>query len=158
VIKKSIAYISLCLFLGACNESVLFQEEKEIANSIWTYQDTVNIEFNIADTSKLYNMYLTMEHQDTFATQNIYLKLYTLFPNGKRMSRIRSFDLFDIKGEPTGKCSGHQCEAKLLLQENAYFNQTGKHVLTLAQNTRQDALGNIRKVGLLIEKTDKVKP
>ncbi len=157
MIKQCFAFISLSLFTWACNDNVLFQSEKEIANSIWTYQDSINIAFNIADTSKLYNMYLTMEHRDTFATQNIYLQLHTKFPNGKRLSRIRSFDLYNIKGEPTGKCSGHQCEVKFALQENAYFNQVGEHVLTIVQNTRQDALGNIQKVGLRIEKTDKIK-
>jgi gliding motility-associated lipoprotein GldH len=95
------------------------------------------------------------EHADTFPSQNIYLKLYTRFPDGKRLSRTRSFDLFNAQGESNGECSGGKCHVHSLLQENAYFNRRGEYVIALEQFMRRDSLPGMLSVGLVIEKTEK---
>lgn len=142
------------LGLTACGPDYLFDETQKIADGQWGYADTLDFTFEIRDTGAVYNLYIDLEHIDTFKFQNVYLKLYTLFPNGKRLSTVRSFDLYDAAGAGLGKCSGHNCQVRFVLQQNAYFNQAGKYRLTLEQYTRQESLPGVRAVGLMVEQTE----
>jgi gliding motility-associated lipoprotein GldH len=145
----------LLIGLMACDDRTFFKAEKDISDGIWAYRDTVDFQFSVTDTTELYDMYALFTYADTFATQNVYLKLYTRFPDGKRLKKTRSFDLFDAAGSSTGSCSGHRCTARVLLQNNAYFNQAGEYVLTLEQFMRQDSLSGVVAVGLELERTGK---
>ncbi len=158
---KNSAWLLLAVFnfcLTACAPDYAFQEVKEIPdNGAWAYPDTLNFNFSISDTVSRYNFYLDFEHSDTFPAQNIYLKLSTRFPDGHRLTRIRSFNFFDVQGAVLGKCSGHACALRTVLQENAYFKQTGEYILTVEQNTRIDHLPGIRSIGLVLEKVPRSK-
>ncbi len=146
--------ISLSSFCAAaCGPDYVYQEVQEVpAGGQWAYADTLNFKFTITDTVARYNFYLDFEHSDTFAFQNIYLKLYTHFPNGHRLMKVRSFDFFDAQGAAVDKCSGNRCSLRTLLQENAFFKATGEYVLTVAQHTRREPLPGVRSVGLALEK------
>ena len=146
------------LFLVACGPDYAYQEIQKIPNAgPWSYADTLNFKFSIADTVSHYNFYLDFEHSDTFPTQNIYLKLSTLFPDGHRLTKVRSFNFFDAQGAAFGKCSGNDCQLRTVLQENAYFKETGDYVLTVEQNTRLDHLSGIKSIGLALEKVNRSK-
>lgn len=146
-------FTALCCY--ACGPDYLFREEKNITAGQWAYRDTLDFRFSVADTTQLYNLFADFEYVDTFPTQNIYLKLHTRFPDGKRTSRIRSFDLFDTEGNAAGKCSGHTCKARILLQDKAYFNLPGEYTITLEQFTRLDPLPGMNMAGFAVEKTGK---
>lgn len=152
---RFILLFAIAAGITSCEQNIFFSEEKVIAGGIWTYRDTLNFAFTVTDTSEIYNMYVDFEHADTFPSQNIYVKLYTRFPDGKRLSRSRSFDLFNAMGETAGECSGGTCRVHSLLQDNAYFNRPGEYVITLEQFMRRDSLPGLKTVGLVIEKTGK---
>jgi gliding motility-associated lipoprotein GldH len=149
--------IVIVLAMHACEPGYFFEEEKNIPNGQWTYRDTLDFKFAVADTTALYNLYLDFSHADSFPSQNLYVRLHTRFPDGRRLSKPISFDFFDAEGNPTGKCSGHACRAHIAIQQNAFFNQAGEYLLTLEQFTRRDSLEGLRSVGLAIEKTEKRK-
>lgn len=137
--------------LTACERQYDYQETQDIAGGNWSYSDTLDFRFRIADTMKTYNLYLDLEYADSFSHQNVYVKLHTVFPDGKRLSKQRSFDLFDAQGQPLGACSGRKCRLHTLLQENAYFNTPGEYRIALEQYTRQEVLPGIFSVGLALE-------
>jgi gliding motility-associated lipoprotein GldH len=139
-------YILLACTFGflfvSCGPDDYFHASKDLPKEGWMYRDTVNFTFNIDDTSALYNIFVDMKYLDTFPNQNVYLKLYTRFPNGRRMSKPYSFDLFNAQGV-----------SKASLQENAYFDQKGTYVLTVEQFMRRDSIPAITSVGLRLQKT-----
>jgi gliding motility-associated lipoprotein GldH len=138
---------------AACGPDFITEQRHEIANNgSWTYADTCDFAFQIDDTSHLYNLYLELESADTFRTQNIYLQLQTKFPNGRRIQMTPSFDVYDVHGKPIGRCSDGHCTQRILMQEKAFFNQSGQYVITVGQWMRQDSLPGIRAVGLAVEK------
>ena len=152
---RFIFFAFIVFSVASCEQHILFEEKKEIPGGVWLYRDSLDFKFTVSDTAALYNMYVDFEHADIFPNQNIYLKLYTKFPDGKRLSRVRSFDLFNAQGESAGQCSGHSCSVHSLLQNNAYFNRPGEYVITLVQFMRSDSLAGVKAVGLVIEKTGK---
>jgi gliding motility-associated lipoprotein GldH len=141
-----------CLF-SACGPNYFYQSSKDIPDGIWRYKDTLDFPFTIEDTAALYRIYVDFSHSDTFPNQNLYMKISTLFPDGKRVSKPYSFDFFNAQGASNGSCSGRRCSLQAVLQENAVFRQPGKYVLTFEQFMRKDAVPGIRSVGLTLEKT-----
>lgn len=152
-IKLAPCLFALCLLaLLSCQNNFVIEEKKSIPGGQWMYRDTLDFQFNISDTAALYNLYVDFEHAADFPNQNLYVRLHTRFPDGKRLSKPRSFDLFSSEGKPTGKCSGDDCTLRAMLQENTYFNQPGEYLITIEQYMRQDSLPGIKAVGLAIEK------
>lgn len=145
----------LVLGLSACGPSYLFEEKKTIPNGLWTYTDTLNFKFTVKDTAALYNIHVDFVYADSFPNQNIYVKFYTLFPDGKRLNKPLSFDFFDPIGNPAGKCSGGVCGAQIPIQQNAFFEKAGEYTITLEQFGRQNPLPGLQSVGLVVEKAGK---
>jgi len=150
-----LTFLGLCL--SACGPNYLFEEEKSIPDRRWTYADTLDFTFNVEDTTALYNLFVHFVYADTFPNQNVYVKFHTRFPDGKRLSKPLSFDLFDPIGNPTGKCSGGECSTQIGIQQNAFFNQAGAYTITLEQFGRRDPLPGLKTVGFSIERSQKKK-
>lgn len=152
-ILPKILMLSLCCCFIACTSNIVFEDQKDIPDGGWTYSDTLDFRYSVTDTAWLYNIYLDFSYADSFPHQNIYVQLHTSFPDGKRMSKLKSFDLFSSQGLPLGEGSGQRHQLRTVLQENAFFNQAGDYVLTVEQFTRREALAGISAVGLRVEKT-----
>lgn len=149
--------IFLVVAFTACGPNYLFEEEKDIQSAGWMYRDTLDFRFSITDTSALYNLSVAFTYADTFPNQNVYIKFYTKFPDGKRLSKPLSFDLFDPEGKPAGKCSGGTCSTDIPIQQNAFFEKAGEYVITLEQFGRKEPLPGIKTIGFMVEKTEKKK-
>jgi gliding motility-associated lipoprotein GldH len=141
--------------LLSCGESYHYDAEKSIPNGVWTYADTLVFAFSITDTTSKYNLYVDITRADTFPTQNVYLRMHTIFPGGKRTSSVLSFDFFNSKGEVNGDCSGSRCTLRSVLQQNAFFRQPGEYQLVVEQFMRRDSLPGIQSVGVMVEKSPK---
>lgn len=157
--KKALFFAAIlaCLVWTACNNNVVFEQEQKIQGARWNYADTLNFSFDISDTTFLYNLYLDFDCLDSFPHQNLYLRLHTLFPDGKRAQKLRSFELFDAGGNPLAKASGHEFNLHTMLQENAFFKLPGTYHITLEQYGRTDALPGIKSVTMKVEKNGKRK-
>ena len=144
----------LCTLLAACGPTYLFESKQDIPGGQWAYADTLNFQFEVRDTASRYDFFLDFDYDQDFAFQNIYLKLSTQYPNGKRLSKLRSFDLFDTQGKALGTGSGARHQLRASLQDNAFFNQPGLHTVTVEQYTRRDPLPSVRAVGLAVARRE----
>ncbi|MDZ7879011.1 MAG: gliding motility lipoprotein GldH [Saprospiraceae bacterium] len=142
--------IMACLS-SACNkEKILFEKEYAWQDATWRHSDTLNFAFDIADTMALYDIVLTVKHNTDYPYQNIYSQIFTKFPTGERSKQLINVDLADNTGKWNGESSGKTRSYSVDIQQNAFFNQTGKHVITLEQFMRTDDLARIESVALRI--------
>jgi gliding motility-associated lipoprotein GldH len=151
-LNKILLLLALAGLLYACGDGYAYQKRLAVNPQAWTYADTLDFRFTITDTTARYNLYVDVTHADTFAWQNLYTRLYTRFPDGRRLNKPLSFDLYTSRGESNGKCSGNTCRVETVLQANTRFDQAGEYVITVAQFMRQDSLRGIVEVGLAVEK------
>lgn len=141
-------------FFTSCdNKNYIINESQPVEAGAWTYADTKTYDFTISDTSKVYNIYLSLSHADTYAYQNLYLKLHTIFPSGKTLEQAISFELADKYGKWYGDC-GSTCELQVDLQKGAYFNEIGKHTIMLEQFMRKDPIEGINGLALIVQETN----
>lgn len=150
-IRFLFAFCMATFLFSSCGPEVIFEKELEIPAGGWTYQDTLHYEFEIVDTSKIYNLFLDLAHTTAFASQNLYVKLYTGFPNGQRPAQRLSIDMADKTGAWLGNCSGEKCQLNIPIQSNAYFDQVGTYSFTVEQFMRMDSLPGIESAAFRIE-------
>jgi gliding motility-associated lipoprotein GldH len=143
--------LAFCFFLESCGkEKVIFEKDYDIKNGVWNYADTLIFAFDITDTMAIYDIILDVEHTPQYSMQNIYTNIYTKFPKGERIKQLLSIDLADNTGTWQGKCGSSSCDFEIKIQENAFFNILGQHIITLEQFTRLEALAGVKNIGLKI--------
>ncbi|MEO1514438.1 MAG: gliding motility lipoprotein GldH [Bacteroidota bacterium] len=142
----------LCLMgLSSCGPNYIFDETKQIQEQAWTYADSLDFRVSIADTNKVFNLYLDIDHQLGYPFENLYLMVHTTFPSGQRLNQRLSVNFMDKAGKLHGDCSGEHCSLRVRMQEKAYFSEAGDYQFSIEQFTRQDSLPGIRSLALRIE-------
>ena len=139
--------------LLSCGPNYIFDQTMEIAEKGWAYEDTLNFEIKIEDTLEIYNLYLDIGHNTDYKKQNIYILIYTQFPSGERIKERVAIDFSDKTGQWYGDCNTEKCNLRVNIQEGAFFNLAGKHMITIEQFMRMDPLPGIRNIALRIEDT-----
>lgn len=139
------------LFLMSCGkEKVIFEKKYDLKESTWAYRDTLDFAFQIADTNQIYDIVLAIKHTPQYSYQNIYTNIYTMFPSGERVKQLLNINLADNTGKWLGECGRSSCLFVLPIQENAFFNAQGQHIITLEQYLRTDQLKGIENISLKI--------
>ena len=160
---KKLLYIPIVILLffaiiiSCDNKNYISNQSNEIEKGVWLYKDQLQYDFNIQDTTKVYNLYLEIDHTTEYAYQNLYLKLHTLFPNGKKMEQQVSFELADKYGQWYGDCSSNSCSLLVDLQKGTYFNAIGKHTIMVEQFMRKNPIEGIEQLALKVEETGVLK-
>ena len=154
--KKQLTISVLCAFTGlilGCKHDFLLEEKKSVAGKTWVQADSLRFDFDLVDTAHVYNLFVDVEHSDGYPFENLYVRIHTVLPSGKRLVKIRSLQLAGPAGEWLGSGSGEKIKARVTLQEHAYFGQPGHYALVFEQWMRQDSLPGISAVGLAVQKT-----
>jgi gliding motility-associated lipoprotein GldH len=133
----------LLLFLSSCQEQFLYKKTIRLEEQ-WSYNDSLRFEIPITDTTRLYELSLDVEHTKDYPFQNIYTYFTTQYPSGAHNNRVVNIDFADQTGQWYGKCGRETCRLSVVLQQNAYFNELGTHIVTVAQFTRQAELKGLR--------------
>lgn len=137
---------------SACGPYYFYDEQFTIDDAKWVYADTIEFNFDIADTIATYDLMLDVDHSTSYAYQNIYVKIFTTFPDGTRLQQEVPIDFADSKGAWYGKCGSTMCNLRVMLQEGAHFDQIGRHQLRILQFMRIDPLPGIRAIALKLDK------
>jgi len=133
-------------------DSAFYKKSFFFEDQTWLYDDARSFDFSIPDTSKVYDMILTVNHTDKFPYQNLYLKTSTSFPSDTVINQLLSVELANEAGYWYGECSGPNCQISIPIQSGVHFADSGNYKLELEQHTRTDTLFGISSIGLkLIE-------
>lgn len=139
------------IFLVGCGPEVLFEESHSVGEE-WSYDETMDFEIDIVDTTELYNLEFILDHKTDYTYQNIYVNISTTYPGGKQISDEVSLQLANKRGQFVGKCNGETCKATIVLQEKFKFQLLGKHTISIAQHSRKNSLDGISKGALKLIK------
>ena len=146
---------SVTLLLASCGPDVVFDQSYDVPEAHWTYADTLDFELEVTDTLAIFDLFLNLSHAVDFPNQNLYVQLYTQFPNQERMQKLVSLELADKAGDWYGRCGSEWCELSIPIQEDAFFNLPGAYRITLEQFSRTDTLAGIRRLGIQLIDTGK---
>jgi gliding motility-associated lipoprotein GldH len=141
-----------CLFLVSCDKSMVMEKQEQIAKYKWDYADAKTFTADITDTIQHYNIYVSVRHGFNFEWRNMWVKIETTFPDGKKYERRVNLILSGADGVWHGDCLGDNCDLLIPIQDNAFFPEIGKYTFKIAQDMRVNPLEAVKTIGMRIEK------
>ncbi len=144
----AVLFISI---MSSCGKNYEFQQEYQINNGKWTYSDSLVFNFEIKDTTQVYDLLLGIQHSLEYPNQNIYLQINAKFPNGHIDQQLRSFDLANKAGTWFGDCNQNGCTYIMPIQKSTFFKEIGNYEFVIKQNMRMDSL-DVKTVSLYLSK------
>lgn len=140
-----------CQVLMSCN--TVYDQTTTLNNGVWSDSTSIAFEFDISDTTILYDLFLEVNHQVNYSYQNIYCTVET-FELGQPIRKdLCSLELADSKGNWLGDCQSETCDRRIPFIINTQFNTVGMHKIVLTQHSRQMYLKDINSLRLVVSKT-----
>lgn len=143
-----LAFISL--FFISCKEKAIFDEVKEIDHRIWSFDEWVEFQPEITDSTQLYDIYFSIRLEKDYPFQNIYLRQKMSGPFLEERIDTLNIDLIDPSAKWKGNCNKNECLQNILLAEKIQFQYPGSYSIAFEQFTRKDKLPGILEIGLRI--------
>jgi gliding motility-associated lipoprotein GldH len=144
--------LPLLLFISSCDSKRVYEAYKPVKGGAWQYNEPVSFSVDIKDTAQRYNLYISVRHSFNFDWRNIWVKIKTQYPDGKTEESSVNLPLSEADGKWFGKCSGDNCDLRVLIQQHAIFPKEGKYTFTITQDMRQNPLPKINEIGFRVEK------
>ena len=148
---KLTALLSCCLtallVVGCGGPEVIFEQWQSFDKQGWTHADSASYAYTVTDTSRQYDLVLTVEHTGEFAYANFYVQLDTYLPNGQHLTQPLSLELADNFGQWYGECNSEGCTTAISLQEGTRFTAPGEYRLVVTQLSRDEVLAGVTGLG-----------
>jgi len=139
------AFLGLTLLLTSCGEEGLhYDASVRFDGEAWSWTDTAKFETQLNDTAARYDLILRVDHDIDFAYQNLYVRIFTDFPDGSSTDQVLSLQLSGENGGWAGDCGADHCVAELVLSENIRLADPGMYSFRIAQYSREEPLPGIR--------------
>lgn len=141
-----------CLNLVSC--STVYDQTTIIENGVWADDNSIEFEFEVQDTSILYDIFVEVNHDVDYAYQNVYCLVETFELDNRVREDLCSLELADSKGNwKSEDCGDENCNRKIPFIIKTQFNKLGVHKIIFKQNTRTKNLEGLNSLRLLVEKT-----
>lgn len=150
MIRLVIISLLLGAFLTGCSNSDIFRESVNWETGSWALSDTVSFDVELEDTTRLMDLSLDVLHDPDFAYQNLYVKVYTIFPDGSEKDQVLSLQLADKTGQWLGTCGSSSCRTTVLLSDAIRVPQSGSYRFSFVQYSREDSLSGIQGLSFAI--------
>ncbi len=147
---------AILLFLIGCDSRRVFEDNYEFRERAWKIAEPVQFEFQIADTSKKYNLLMNIRNSLDYPYARIFVNYDLLQQDSSLSKKMIAEYLFDQKtGEPFGTSSiGDIYDHQFPVLKNYSFDKTGLYKIKLNQFMRMDTIPGILAVGIRVEKVE----
>ncbi|HJX70355.1 MAG TPA: gliding motility lipoprotein GldH [Bacteroidales bacterium] len=144
--------IMASLFTFSCDKNAVFDKNTAIQHHLWNYKDTLSYYVNIADTSRVHNIYLNIRNSENYQYSNVFLFVSTYAPNGSFLKDTFEIKLADQSGRWFGKGVGNVFSLQVPYKMQIKFPYQGIYLFEIQHAMRKKDLKGIADVGLRVEK------
>ncbi len=142
------------LQMTACDANRVFEENQAVENNSWKSEDIKTFSFDVTDTISPLNIYINLRTTTDYQYSNIYLFMYSVYPNGTSNKDTLEFLLAKPDGQWLGDNSGTVVEFKGLIASGGRFSTAGTYKFQLQHAMRETELAEIIDVGMRVETMD----
>lgn len=138
-------------FLSSCDQNRFFEQNNEIQDEAWTYDDIKNFEVQMEDTNSLFNFYLNVRNTNEYPFANLYVFVETTFPDSLVARDTIELQLASRNGEWLGSGQGRYKYNQFILRKGMRFVQKGNYSFRIEQGMRSEILTGISDIGIRLE-------
>jgi gliding motility-associated lipoprotein GldH len=150
----TIVLILFALVFTACDDAMVYEENSEITEAVWSISDEKEFEFEINDTVTLHNLLINVRNGENYPYSNLFLFVELQFPNGKRAVDTLECYLADPTGAWIGTGIGDIYDSRFVYQKKKSFPLAGNYKVIIGQAMRVEELEGIYDVGFRLEKSN----
>jgi gliding motility-associated lipoprotein GldH len=153
--KPSIKFaviIIISTIIYSCTSGISFSENVKLPDYGWYKDNAVLYNVSITDSISTFDFGIDVRNSVDYRYSNLYIFLYTEFPNGNISKDTIEFILADNEGRWLGKGWGELKENNIILKKNLRFPLVGDYRFRIQQAMRVDTLRYIQDVGLTLVK------
>jgi gliding motility-associated lipoprotein GldH len=150
-IKSALLVVVTGFLCAACDSNLIYEENFSVDNNEWHKDDIKTFKFDIEDTLSPLNLYINMRTTTDYEFSNIYLFLYSDYPDGYSDKDTLEFIIAKPNGEWLGENSGTVVENKVLISKGGRFSTKGEYNFRIEHAMREDVLKEIIDVGFRVE-------
>ena len=118
----------------------------------WIAGDKKSFFMEASDTSTVYQMDISVSHEETYAFQNVYVRTLTTYPSGKEVASITSLELINDDGSWAGDKGEGGRKVDIPLQQRFTFPEVGKYTWTVEPYMRMDTIQGINSLKVTCRK------
>jgi gliding motility-associated lipoprotein GldH len=152
MLNNIIILFASVLVIG-CSAPPAFENYQEIVDETWSLEDTIVSNFPILDTLQSYNFFVNLRNNNNYNYSNLYVFIYTSFPNGKNMTDTVECVLAHPDGRWIGSGFGSVYDNRIMYKYKKRFPLTGEYQVRIIHAMREKELPGIMDVGFRLEKT-----
>lgn len=138
----------------SCDSNQLYEENFSVDDDGWHQDDIKTFEFDITDTISPLNLYINIRTSTDYAFSNLFMFLYSDYPDGYSDKDTLEFILAEPSGKWLGESSGTVVENKILIFKGGRFTTPGTYKFQLEHGMRPPVLPEIIDVGFRVELMD----
>jgi gliding motility-associated lipoprotein GldH len=147
-LNLALALVISCWAFG-CSGNYL-ETEREFSGGCWQMADSLVLDFESKDTSKVFTMAFDLTLNDDYPFNNIFLNAGLTSPSGERSVIPTDFTLSDPTGKWLADPKGDLVPFHLLVSDGLRFNQQGKYRLTLYHFMRDPELCGVQSAAIVL--------
>ena len=152
-------FLSLVVFsvlCGSCDSERIFENNVEFRDRNWKIAQSVQFEFQIADTSRRYNLWMNIRNSLDYPYARIFVNYDLQKDSATLTKKMMAAYLFDQKtGKPFGNTGiGDIYDHQFPILKNYSFDKAGVYKIRLNQFMRMDTIPGILAVGVRVEKAE----
>ncbi len=140
--------------LVSCNQSLVFEENREMAHGSWHKDSLVVFNPVIEDTSKVFNLGFSLKHNNDYSYSNLWLFVEVNGPGGHQQTDTMEFFLAEPDGRWLGKGNDKTRVANWLYKPGVKLRQPGAYSFIVHQGMRRDLLEGVLSLSMWIEEAD----
>jgi gliding motility-associated lipoprotein GldH len=140
------------IILISCSGKSVYNSSVDIPNEKWNIDSLATFSVDIADTSSVHNIFVTLRNTTEYPNSNLYLFIQTTSPTGAMLRDTLECILADTRGNWLGKGFGALRDNQIPYKQFIRFPETGSYKFSIQHGMRTTQLKGVASVGIRVEK------
>lgn len=147
--------IVAALLLTSCDSRRVFEQFKEVEDSVWNQSDVKSFDVEIDDHLLDYDLIFMLRNSGSYPFQNLFVFVSREAPDGSLNKDTLNIPLANPQGRWNGSGLGDIKELEVMYRYKFRFPESGSYHFEFEQGMRREELEGIHDLGLRVERSEK---